>query len=84
MTYTVTMSRPARRGLTRLPADVYERLRTSIVALADDPRPYGCKKMTSRDGWRIRDGDYRAIYLIDDDKQTVLVVEVGHRREVYR
>jgi mRNA interferase RelE/StbE len=84
VTYTVTMARPARRGLTRLPADVYERLRSSIVALADDPRPHGCKKMTGRDGWRIRDGDYRAIYLIDDEKQTVLVVQVGHRRDVYR
>jgi mRNA interferase RelE/StbE len=78
------MARPARRGLTRLPADVYKRLRSAIVALADDPRPYGCKKMTGRDGWRIRDGDYRAIYLIDDDKQTVLVVQVGHRRDVYQ
>jgi mRNA interferase RelE/StbE len=53
------------------------------LELEHDPRPPGCKKLRGRDAWRIRIGDYRAIYEIDDGRLIVTVITVGHRREVY-
>jgi mRNA interferase RelE/StbE len=55
-----------------------------IGLLAEDPRPAGCEKLTSQERYRVRAGDYRIVYSIDDDVLTVRVVKVGHRREVYR
>lgn len=57
---------------------------TAIDRLAADPRPPGCKKLTRHDVWRIRVGDHRALYEIDDQKRIVLVVDVGHRSAIYR
>lgn len=56
----------------------------AIRALADDPRPLGSRKLVGRDSYRIRVGDYRVIYLMDDGEIVVTVLGVGHRREVYR
>ncbi len=62
-----------------------QRLVAAIGSLADDPRPPGVEKLSgSRDRFRIRVGDYRVVYAIEDDVLTVYVVKVGHRREVYR
>ena len=55
-----------------------------ILALAEDPRPKGCDKLTRQERYRVRQGPYRIIYAVDDTQQTVLVVKVGHRKEVYR
>jgi len=55
-----------------------------IQALADDPRPPACRKLTGRDQYRIRRGSYRVVYSVDDECRTVVVVKVGHRKEVYR
>lgn len=61
------------------------RLVEAIGALADEPRPHGCEKLSgSRDRYRIRVGDWRVVYAIEDDVLTVWIVKVGHRREVYR
>lgn len=49
-----------------------------------NPRPSGCLKLTGRNGWRIRGGDYRIIYEIDDKQEMVTVLHIGHRRDVYR
>jgi mRNA interferase RelE/StbE len=57
---------------------------TRVEALEADPRPSGCKKLTNSELWRIRVGDYRVVYSIEDAKLVVLVVRVGHRREIYR
>jgi mRNA interferase RelE/StbE len=84
MAYTVRFSSHAARQLRKLPRDVQERVRPVIDALADDPRPPRARRLAGReDGWRIRVGAYRVLYAIHDDVLTVLVVEVGHRREVY-
>ena len=69
-------------GLDRQP--VIKRLRAAIMKLREDPRPRGATKLAGRDGWRIRVGDYRVIYDIDDVVRIVSVEEVGHRRDVYR
>lgn len=62
---------------------MYPRVRDAIRDLANTPRPPGCKKLVGRDGWRIRVGDYRVIYEIDDSTRIVTVVHIGHRRDVY-
>jgi mRNA interferase RelE/StbE len=62
-----------------------QRLVAAIGRLADDPRPAGCEKLAgTEDAYRIRSGDYRMVFVIDDDARVVRVVKVGHRREVYR
>jgi mRNA interferase RelE/StbE len=78
------MTRRARRGLADLKGDMHQRVREAIVGLATNPRPTGCMKLTGREGWRIRVGDYRILYTINDDARLVTVVDVGHRREIYR
>ncbi|MGA0557011.1 type II toxin-antitoxin system RelE family toxin [Larkinella sp. VNQ87] len=55
----------------------------AIKALADNPRPFGCKKLKGRKGYRIRVGDYRVVYEINDGILVVLIIDVGHRREIY-
>lgn len=70
--------------MRKLPRDVAARLDPHILALAKNPRPAGSQKLTDIDAYRIRVGDYRIIYEIHDNILTVLVVQVGHRREAYR
>ncbi|WP_448573903.1 type II toxin-antitoxin system RelE family toxin [Trichothermofontia sp.] len=71
-------------AISDLAEDNYKRVRDAIRALAEESRPSGCKKLKGREGWRIRVGDYRVVYDIDDEAQTVLIVHIGHRRDVYR
>lgn len=66
MMYEVLILRRAQKKLADLPKADYDRMRAALEALAINPRPYGCKKLTDREGWRIRSGNYRAIYEIDD------------------
>jgi mRNA interferase RelE/StbE len=84
VSYSLQILRGAQKELARLPAGAYERTRDAIRALAQNPRPPGCLKMRSRDAWRIRVGNYRVIYEIDDKQHKVTVMHVGHRRDVYR
>ena len=55
-----------------------------IYTLKDDPRPPGCEKLTGQDRYRLRQGQFRILYVVDDDEQVVTVVKIGHRRDVYR
>lgn len=61
-----------------------QRIVAAIQKLAAEPRPHGCEKLAARDGYRVRQGRYRLIYLIDDDARAVVVVKVVHRKDVYR
>lgn len=61
-----------------------QRVVERISALADQPRPRGCRKLSGEDGYRIRQGDVRIVYTIDDSARIVRVLKVAHRREVYR
>jgi mRNA interferase RelE/StbE len=83
MSYTISILRRAQRELAQLPDEAYERVRDAIRALSQEPRPLGCLKLTGREGWRIRVGNYRVIYEIDDKQQSVTILHVGHRRDVY-
>lgn len=87
MSYRIEIERSAGRELARLELAVRRRLRQKIQALATDPRPRGAKKLRGSGApslWRVRSGDYRIVYEIRDQVLVVVVVTVGHRREVYR
>ncbi len=84
MSYRVLILPHAEKALEQLPRKDYVAVRDAILALATDPRPPGCSKLQGREGWRIRQGDYRVIYEIDDRQQTVTILRVRHRRDVYR
>ena len=79
----VFILRRAQKELANLPKPNYPRIRDSIAALASNPRPVGCKKLTGREGWRIRSGDYRVIYEIEDSQRRVTILDIGHRKDVY-
>ena len=83
--YRVVIDRDARRVLKRCPPDLVRRLMTASMALADNPRPPGCKKLRSpNELWRVRVGDWRIVYEIQDDVLVVVVVEVSPRGGAYR
>lgn len=82
--YRVVVSKTAFKELYNLPADAVNRIVPAIKKLGEDPRPAGCKKLKGpQDNWRIRIGDYRVIYSIDDVIRIVDVRGVGHRKDVY-
>jgi mRNA interferase RelE/StbE len=84
VSYSVEILLRAVKQLEKLPPEVYPRIRESLVALANEPRPAGCLKLRGREGWRLRVGDYRIIYEIDDETRRVVILDIGHRREIYR
>jgi mRNA interferase RelE/StbE len=84
MKYNIFILRRAQKELGDLTTEVYARVRDSIRLLAENPRPPGWIKLANREGWRIRIGEYRVIYKIDDEQKTVTVLAIGHRRDVYR
>jgi len=83
--YEVYLERSAGNDLKRLPTSVFHRIILEIKTLAENPRPSGCRKITgSKNDWRIRVGDYRVVYEIDEKARAVRIMRVRHRREVYR
>ncbi len=83
--YTVGTAPAVDKQLSRLPRSVQRRLTETIEGLESNPRPHGVKKLEGPDNlWRVRVGDYRIIYTIEDDRLLVLVVKIGHRGDVYR
>lgn len=84
MSYAVFVEARADRELGKLPGAVQGRVDPAIDALADDPRPRGSRKLQGAESYRIRVGDYRIIYAVDDEARRVDVLAVAHRREAYR
>jgi mRNA interferase RelE/StbE len=82
--YEVFILRSAQKALADLPERDYQRVCRAIRALRDNPRPPGSKKLTGREGWRLRIGAYRVIYEIDDAQRRVTILAIGHRRDIYR
>jgi len=82
--YSLAVRPRARRQLRALPDEMRTRVASEIDALSTDPRPYGAEKLSGTLLWRIRIGDYRVVYAVDDAERVVTVVRIGHRREVYR
>jgi len=81
--YTVTMLPVAVRTIRKLPPEARRRIQAVIELLSEDPRPPAAKKLTARSEWRVRTGDYRVIYRIEDAALTIIIVQAGHRREIY-
>jgi mRNA interferase RelE/StbE len=84
MTYRIEISRRAAKAVTSLDKPLRRKILAAIDALSGNPRPVGCKKLAGQQAWRIRVGDYRIIYEIHDQVLLVIVVDIGHRREIYR
>jgi mRNA interferase RelE/StbE len=83
--YQILFARAAAKELEALPTKLAIRILESIEGLEVDPRPPGCKKLEgSEDLWRIRKGDYRVLYSIDDERRIVDIIAVRHRRDAYR
>jgi mRNA interferase RelE/StbE len=83
--YEVLLERSVERALKRLPQRDFSRILAALKDLASNPRPSGCKKLVGGErDWRVRVGDYRVLYEIDDAEKAVRVLNVKHRREAYR
>ncbi len=81
--YQLVIDRYAQKQLGKIPPPHFNRIVKAIQELADNPRPAGYRKLTGRPGYRIRTGNYRVIYNIEDKILTVFVIDIGHRKEIY-
>jgi len=84
MTYNVTLKKRAIKALENINEPYYSNIKEAIYSLADNPRPNGYKKLKGRDAFRIRVADYRIIYEIQDSILLVDVVDLGHRKDIYK
>jgi len=82
--YAVFIERYALKQIAKLDKKIIPVVKEAIAGLASDPRPFGYKKLKGEEAYRIRIGDYRIIYEIEDDKIIVTVVSVGHRKDIYK
>lgn len=83
--YRIEVERQAERMLRRLPKDLLERMRTAVRGLAAEPRPVGCKRLAGYANlYRIRVGDWRIVYAIEDDDLLVLILDISPRGGAYR
>ena len=81
--YTVQLTKNVEKDLDRLPDRIVYPILERIADLAKNPRPKGCKKLRGRNGYRIRQGNYRIIYEIFDSELVVVIIAVGHRKDIY-
>ncbi len=81
--YKLFIDKAVYKQLKNIPERDYQKVMASIAALANNPRPAGCKKLKGRQGYRIREGNYRIIYEINDKMLSVKVIEAGDRKEIY-
>ncbi len=83
--YKLLLEQQAEKDLKRLPPDMFKRILPPLKQLAENPKPPGCRKLIGAENdWRIRVGDYRLVYEIDDAALVVRIWRIRHRREVYR
>jgi mRNA interferase RelE/StbE len=81
--YKIELRPAAARALRKLNPQVARRVQAVIALLAEDPRPPASRPLRGRHAWRVRMGDYRIIYTIEDDLLLIVVVALGHRRDIY-
>ena len=82
--YKIEIKKSAAKELSKLPKKELTKIVEKIQSLSDEPRPDGCKKLSGDEKYRIRIGNYRVLYSIEDDILIVYVVKVGHRKEIYK
>ncbi len=81
--YDIFILPPAQKDLDKLEASAFERILKKIRALSKDARPHGCLKLSGDGGYRIRTGDYRVLYRIDDSLKRIYIYRIKHRKDVY-
>ena len=84
MIYQVILKRSTEKELDALQANIRDRITKRLLVLEGNPRPSGIKKLQGEESYRLRVGDYRVLYTVDDKVKQVIILAVGHRREVYR
>jgi mRNA interferase RelE/StbE len=84
VSWQIEISRDARKEMADLHPQMQVRISKAVLALENNPFPSGCKKLKNRDGFRIRVGDYRVLFLADPKARRIVIGAIGHRREVYR
>ena len=85
MAYEVTLKRSAVKDIHALDDPAYSRVRDAVDALQENPRPSGARKLRGQEhAWRIRVGDYRILYTVEEQQHAITVYRIKHRREVYR
>lgn len=82
--YRIFFKKSVQKDLSAIPKSNLKKILKKIQALADDPRPPGCEKLTGQERYRLRQGRYRILYSIQDDELSIWIVKVGHRKDVYR
>ena len=82
--YRLLIKPSAAKELEALPRKDRQRIVTKIRKLSDEPRPSGCERLTGQDLYRVRQGNYRVLYSVQDADSVVVIIMIGHRREVYR
>ena len=82
--YRIELRQKAQRALDRLPENDFTAVSDTVKDLVNTSRPKGVEKIKSAGLWRVRQGDYRIVYNIDDDQKIVTILRIGHRREIYR
>lgn len=82
--YGIDFSKSAVKGLDSLPSAIYESVFEKILALQHEPRPRGCKKLVGDPAYRLRAGDYRILYDIDDGKSKIIILDIDHRSKIYK
>ena len=82
--YRLLINPSAAKELVALPARYRNRIAAKLQRLASEPRPPRAEKLSGQEKCRLRQGDYRVVYSVDDDESAVLIVKIGHRRDVYR
>ncbi len=82
--YEISVKKSAIKELENIPKKELQKLVKKIQALSEEPRPQGSQKLSHKEQYRIRQGDYRTIYSIDHDNLNVYIIKVGHRKEIYR
>jgi mRNA interferase RelE/StbE len=86
VSYSVLFERQAEKELRNLPPQMLHRVDKHILALSDEPRPRGVLKLRGKEGagWRIKVGDHRILYIIDEEQKIIKIYRIKHRRDVYR
>ena len=82
--YKINIKRSAEKELESLPDKIHDKVVSRLLLLKNNPRPQGVKKLRGETGYRIRVGDYRVLYDIDDENNVLEIYSIAHRREVYR
>ena len=82
--YKLFIKPSAKKELQKIPNPDFSRITNRIEKLASDPRPQGCEKLSNDEKYRVRQGNYRIIYLIDDVEEEVIIYKIGHRSDVYK